>query len=73
MKVIGIGAAVIFFFVAAAFYAAIALVWRIKLCEILAMACAPVGAAFTLLTLATLAIKVWNIVRENPAEVVKGQ
>jgi hypothetical protein len=26
-----------------AFYAAIALVWRIKLCEILAMACAPIG------------------------------
>ena len=36
-----------------AFYAAIALVWRIKLCEILAMACAPSGAAFTLITLAT--------------------
>ena len=36
-----------------AFYGAIALVWRIKLCEILAMACAPVGAAFTLITLAT--------------------
>ena len=36
-----------------AIYAAIALVWRIKLCEILAMACAPIGAAFTLVTLAT--------------------
>ena len=36
-----------------ALYAAIALVWRIKLCEILAMACAPIGAAFTLVTLAT--------------------
>ena len=36
-----------------AIYAAIALVWRIKLCEILAMACAPIGAAFTLITLAT--------------------
>ena len=36
-----------------AFYAAIALIWRIKLCEILAMACAPSGAAFTLVTLAT--------------------
>jgi heme exporter protein C len=34
-------------------YAAIALIWRIKLCEILAMACAPSGAAFTLVTLAT--------------------
>jgi heme exporter protein C len=36
-----------------ALYAAIALVWRIKLCEILAMACAPSGAAFTVVTLAT--------------------
>ena len=39
-----------------AFYAAIALIWRIKLCEILAMACAPIGAAFTVITLATGAI-----------------
>ena len=31
-----------------ALYAAIALVWRIKLCEILAMACAPVGALLML-------------------------
>ncbi|MET0755914.1 MAG: cytochrome c biogenesis protein CcsA, partial [Pseudoxanthomonas sp.] len=36
-----------------AVYAAIALIWRIKLCEILAMACAPVGAAFTVITLVT--------------------
>ncbi|MBN7135187.1 heme exporter protein C [Lysobacter enzymogenes] len=36
-----------------AIYSAIALVWRIKLCEILAMACAPIGAGFTLITLAT--------------------
>jgi len=36
-----------------AFYGAIALVWRIKLCEILAMACAPIGAGFTFVTLAT--------------------
>ena len=36
-----------------ALYAAIALIWRIKLCEILAMACAPIGAAFTFITLAT--------------------
>jgi heme exporter protein C len=36
-----------------AFYAAIALVWRIKLCEVLAMACAPAGALFTAITLAT--------------------
>ncbi len=31
----------------------IALVWRIKLCEVLAIACAPIGAAFTLIALAT--------------------
>ena len=42
-----------FIFALMAFYSAIALVWRIKLCEILAMACAPTGAAFTLITLAT--------------------
>lgn len=36
-----------------ALYSAIALIWRIKLCEILAMACAPIGAAFTFVTLAT--------------------
>jgi len=36
-----------------ALYAAIALIWRIKLCEVLAMACAPSGAAFTLITLLT--------------------
>ena len=36
-----------------AVYAAIAMVWHIKLCEILAMACAPIGAAFTVITLAT--------------------
>ena len=36
-----------------AVYAAIALIWRIKLCEILAMACAPSGALFTAITLAT--------------------
>jgi len=42
-----------FIFGLMAFYSAIALVWRIKLCEILAMACAPIGAAFTVITLAT--------------------
>lgn len=31
----------------------IALVWRIKLSETLAMSCAPIGAAFTFITLAT--------------------
>ncbi len=36
-----------------ALYAAIALIWRIKICEILAMACAPIGAAFTAITLLT--------------------
>ena len=39
-----------------ALYSAIALVWRIKLCEILAMACAPAGAGFTAVTLLTGAI-----------------
>ncbi|HHW4670131.1 MAG TPA: heme ABC transporter permease CcmC [Xylella fastidiosa subsp. multiplex] len=43
----------LFIFGLMALYAAIALVWRIKLCEILAMACAPSGAAFTLITLLT--------------------
>jgi len=43
----------LFVFGLMAFYSAIALIWRIKLCEILAMACAPIGAAFTLITLAT--------------------
>ncbi|HET8819621.1 MAG TPA: heme ABC transporter permease CcmC [Xanthomonadaceae bacterium] len=42
-----------FVFALMALYAAIAMVWRIKLCEILAMACAPIGAAFTVVTLAT--------------------
>lgn len=40
-------------FAVMAVYATIALIWRIKLCEILAMACAPIGAAFTLITLVT--------------------
>jgi heme exporter protein C len=43
----------LFVFALMALYAAIALIWRIKLCEILAMACAPIGAAFTVITLAT--------------------
>ncbi len=43
----------LFVFGLMALYAAIALIWRIKLCEILAMACAPIGAAFTLITLLT--------------------
>jgi heme exporter protein C len=43
----------LFVFVVMAIQAFIALVWRIKACEILAMACAPVGAAFTLVTLVT--------------------
>ncbi|HET9835589.1 MAG TPA: heme ABC transporter permease CcmC [Rhodanobacteraceae bacterium] len=33
--------------------ALIALVWRIKLAEVIAMECAPIGAAFTLITLIT--------------------
>ena len=40
-------------FAGMAIYSAIALIWRIKLCEILAMACAAPGAAFTAITLAT--------------------
>jgi heme exporter protein C len=43
----------LFVYALMALYAAIALVWRIKLCEILAMACAPIGALFTAVTLAT--------------------
>jgi heme exporter protein C len=43
----------LFVFVVMAIQSVIALVWRIKICEILAMACAPVGAAFTLITLLT--------------------
>jgi heme exporter protein C len=43
----------LFIFIAMAVQAVIALVWRIKLCEILAMACAPIGAAFTVITLAS--------------------
>ena len=43
----------LFVFGLMAFYAAIAQIWRIKLCETLAMASAPVGAAFTFITLAT--------------------
>lgn len=41
----------LFIFVVMAIQAFIALVWRIKACEILAMSCAPIGAAFTLVTL----------------------
>ncbi|PJJ96482.1 heme ABC transporter permease [Lysobacteraceae bacterium NML03-0222] len=40
-------------FAGMAVYAAIALIWRIKLCEILAMACAAPGAMFTAVTLIT--------------------
>ncbi len=43
----------LFVFVVMAMQSVIALVWRIKICELLAMACAPVGAAFTLITLLT--------------------
>jgi heme exporter protein C len=43
----------LFVFIAMASQAFIALVWRIKACEILAMSCAPIGAAFTLITLAS--------------------
>ncbi len=43
----------LFVYFAMAVNAFIALVWRIKLSEVLAMACAPIGAAFTLVTLVT--------------------
>jgi heme exporter protein C len=43
----------LFVYGAMAVNAFIALVWRIKLSETLAMCCAPIGAAFTLVTLAT--------------------
>ena len=43
----------LFVYALMAVYAVIALVWHIKLCEILAMACAPIGALFTFVTLAT--------------------
>ena len=43
----------LFIYVVMAVQALIALVWRIKACEILAMASSPVGAAFTAITLAT--------------------
>jgi len=48
----------LFVFGLMALYSAMALVWRIKLCEILAMACAPIGAAFTLITL--LSGSIWG-------------
>jgi len=43
----------LFVFALMALYAAIGLIWRIKICEILAMACAPIGAGFTVITLLT--------------------
>ncbi len=43
----------LFIYVAMAVNAFIALVWRIKLSELLAMSCAPIGAAFTAITLLT--------------------
>ena len=43
-------------FVIMALQSAIALVWRIKLCELIAMASAPVGAMFTAITLVTGAV-----------------
>ncbi len=43
----------LFVFALMALYAAIGLIWRIKICEILSMACAPIGAGFTVITLLT--------------------
>ena len=46
----------LFIYIVMGINAFIALVWRIKLSETLAMCCAPIGAAFTVVTLATGAI-----------------
>ena len=43
----------LFVYVSMAVAAVIAMVWRIKLAEVIAMECAPIGAAFTLVTLIT--------------------
>jgi heme exporter protein C len=43
----------LFIYVLMAVYGAIALIWRIKLCEILMLAAAPIGAMFTAVTLIT--------------------
>lgn len=43
----------LFIFIVMAIQSVIALVWRIKISEILAMACAPIGAIFTTITLIT--------------------
>lgn len=43
----------LFAYICMAIAALIAMVWRIKLAEVIAMECAPVGAAFTLITLIT--------------------
>lgn len=43
----------LFIYVSMAVAALIAMVWRIKLAEVIAMECAPIGAAFTLITLIT--------------------
>jgi heme exporter protein C len=43
----------LFIFVAMAIQAAIALIWRIKTCEILTISSAPIGALFTAITLIT--------------------
>ena len=43
-------------FVIMAIQSAIALIWRIKICELIAMASAPIGAIFTLVTLISGAV-----------------
>ena len=45
-----------FVYLAMAVFGAIALIWRIRIAEILAMASAPIGAAFTFITLVTGAL-----------------
>lgn len=43
----------LFIYASMAIAGLIALVWRVKLAEVIAMECAPIGAAFTLITLLT--------------------
>jgi heme exporter protein C len=43
----------LFIYIVMAIAAVVALIWRMKLAEIIAMECAPIGAAFTFITLVT--------------------
>ena len=53
----------LFIYMVMAFTGAIALIWRLKLAEIVMISCAPIGASFTFLALATGSIwgkPMWN-------------